>query len=220
MKGRLKDLRSMFQKHKRMNIVFGCMALALMLAAVGFNLTKDEAQIVTSDKVEIVEVKAENEGCEEMATNPLKQEKYPEVTQAVQDYYGTLTQETDFVEGYHNVKVYTKEGKYKDSYVAFARYDMKIKDIYTEVPGLGTLYIEKDEKDGKLHVDTAVEDEEIQQIVKKVVSHEDVQVLMAQIQTDYANAIASDAMLKERLEDLQSAYKNSSNDTSDGRSAE
>ena len=96
---------------------------------------------------------------------------------------------------------------------------MKIKDIYTEVPGLGTLYVEKDEKDGKLHVDTAVEDEKIQTYVKKIVSHEDVQVLMAQIQTDYANAIASDAMLRERLQDLQNAYKDSAENASDSTSA-
>lgn len=45
---------------------------------------------------------------------------------------------------YDHFKIYTKSGKYKDTYVAFVRYDMKIKDIYTEVPGLGTLYVKKD----------------------------------------------------------------------------
>lgn len=37
---------------------------------------------------------------------------------------------------YDHFKIYTKSGKYKDTYVAFVRYDMKIKDIYTEVPDL------------------------------------------------------------------------------------
>ena len=50
---------------------------------------------------------------------------------------------------YDHFKIYTKSGKYKDTYVAFVRYDMKIKDIYTEVPGLGTLYV-KNGFSGKL----------------------------------------------------------------------
>ena len=42
--------------------------------------------------------------------------------------------QSPFAEGYENLKTYTKRGKYKDTYLAFVRYDMKIKDIYTMAP--------------------------------------------------------------------------------------
>lgn len=51
---------------------------------------------------------------------------------AVKDYYTEKKADTEFVEMYDHFKIYTKSGKYKDTYVAFVRYDMKIKDIYTE----------------------------------------------------------------------------------------
>ena len=82
------------------------------------------------------------------------------MTRAVEAYTGALGDETSFVEGYENLNVYTKLGKYQDTYVAFVRYDMKIRDVYTGVPGLGTLYVTEDE-DGKCQVETQVEEDEI-----------------------------------------------------------
>lgn len=205
MEGRLKDCQGLLNKNRRANTIVGCIVLILVIAAAGLILTKDKAQKADSKDVN---VRAENEGCEEMETNKLLLDKYPKVTKAVQDYYARLAENTDFVEGYNNIQVYTKLGKYKDTYVAFARYDMKIKDIYTEVPGLGTLYIEKNKESGKMHVASKVEDEKIQAFIKKTAAHEDVKELMEGIQTDYANAVASDALLEEALKDLENASSN------------
>ena len=91
------------------------------------------------------------------------------------------------MEGYENLNVYTKLGKYQDTYVAFVRYDMKIRDVYTGVPGLGTLYVTEDE-DGKCQVETQVEEDEIHDLVQ---------------------AVQSDALLKEALLDLKQAYEDS-----------
>ena len=95
-----------------------------------------------------------------------------------------------------------------DSFVVFVRYDMKIKDIYTEVPGLGTLYVEKDSEIGEYIVDPRPEEKDIQECVSTLASHDDIESLMSQIQTDYANAVASDALLEEALQDLKEAYEN------------
>lgn len=205
MEGRLKDCQGVLNKNRRANTIVGCMVLILVIAAAGFILTKDKAQQADSKDMD---VKVENEGCEEMDTNKLLLDKYPAVTEAVHDYYARLAENTDFVESYNNIQVYTKLGKYEDTYVAFARYDMKIKDIYTEVPGLGTLYIEKNKESGKMHVASKVEDEETQEFIKKIAAHEDVKELMEGIQTDYANAVASDALLEEALKDLENASSN------------
>ena len=84
---------------------------------------------------------------------------------------------------------------------------MKIRDIYTMVPGLGTLYLEEDEQHN-FQVESKSGDEEVQEYVNDIVAHEDVQKLMLGIQKDYAEAAASDAMLAEALSDLKNAYEN------------
>ena len=185
--------------------IMSCVVLLCAAAAVGFILTEDNAQMAASVEVVVLE---ENEGYLDMESNPLLSDTYPELEDAVRKYYSERKEDTGFVEDYHNVQIYTKKGRYKDSYVVFVRYDMKIKDIYTEVPGLGTLYVEKNADSGEYQIDSAPEQEGIQELVNTLASHGDVQSLMAQIQTDYENAVASDALLAEALQDLKNAYEN------------
>lgn len=185
--------------------IMSCVVLLCAAAAVGFILTEDNAQMAASGEVVVLE---ENEGYLDMESNPLLSDTYPELEDAVRKYYSERKEDTGFVEDYHNVQIYTKKGRYKDSYVVFVRYDMKIKDIYTEVPGLGTLYVEKNADSGEYQIDSAPEQEGIPELVNTLASHGDVQSLMAQIQTDYENAVASDALLAEALQDLKNAYEN------------
>ena len=180
--------------------------LVLAVGAGGWILTKDKSQ--KAQKISLKEQKKENEGWENMADNPLLKGEYPQVTRAVEAYYSALGDETIFVEGYENLNVYTKLGKYQDTYVAFVRYDMKIRDVYTGVPGLGTLYVTEDE-DGKCQVGTQVEEDEIHDLVEAVTGHEDVQALLTETQNAYRQAVQSDALLKEALLDLKQAYEDS-----------
>lgn len=92
--------------------------------------------------------------------------------------------------------------------MVFARYDMKIKDIYTKVPGLGTLYIDVNEAE-EYQVNTAVEDEKVKDYIQVIAQHEDVQALMEETQVTYREALRSDALLLEALADLESAYEES-----------
>lgn len=149
-----------------------------------------------------------NSGCESMAENPLRLEEDPQIVGAVERYYQGLAEETTFVEGYEDLRVYTKLGKYEDTCVAFVSYGMKIKDVYTEVPGLVTLYLFKDEN-GVWQVNTEAEPEELQDYIETIAAHEDVQALLGEIQTAYQKAVESDALLQEALNDLKNAYEDS-----------
>ena len=84
---------------------------------------------------------------------------------------------------------------------------MKIKDIYTEVPGLGTLYVTKDGTSGEYRIDTETLNDEIQRYIETVAAHEDVQKLMETERLEYQRAVQSDALLQEALEDLRKAYE-------------
>lgn len=185
-------------------VILACLVLAV--GAAGWILTEDKGQ--NAQKISSEGQKAENEGCESMADNPLLSAEYPEVTAAVESYYRTLGDETSFAEGYENLQVYTKLGKYQHTYVAFVRYDMKIRDVYTRVPGLGTVYVTED-GDGKCQVETQVEDDEIKAYVDVITGHEDVQALFQETQAAYQQAVQSDALLQEALLDLKQAYEES-----------
>ena len=196
--------------YKRWGFIPILFLLVLIVGVLGFGLTGEKEKkvqktehFVSSEKVVLV-----NGGCENMQTNPLKEETNEQMIKKVEDYYTDKKAGTEFVEMYDHFKIYTKSGKYKDTYVAFVRYDMKIKDIYTEVPGLGTLYVTKDSQ-GNYQITQQVKKEEIRAYINRIAGHEDVQTLMDQTHEDYQNAVNSDALLREALDDLKRAYEDS-----------
>lgn len=221
MKKSQENLRGLLKEHRKITIWLLVLIFLGVAAVVIMCLTDDGTGYITPGNVqaeqnrirtdeEEKEALKENEGCLAMDTNPLEETEDKDIRQVVEDYYRTLAEHADFVECYNNLCIYTKLGKYQGTYIAFVRYDMKIRDIYTEVPGLGTLYLEQGQS-GAYQVVSKTDDKEIQEYVDQIVVHEDVQALMSQIQTDYANAAASDAMLAEALDDLKEAYESQTN---------
>lgn len=195
------------QERTRAGILLILFSLVFLVGAVGFNLTEEKEE--KAQKISKKKAKEENSGCEYMETNPLQSAFDQEITDAVEAYYDSLKAEKEFVESYDHMQIYTKLGKYKNTYVAFVRYDMKIRDIYTEVPGMSTVYVTKDEN-GICQVSENVEDEDITSYIQKIVQHEDVQALISETQEAYQEAVQSDALLQEALSDLKDAYENSS----------
>lgn len=185
----------------------GWLALLLLVAVtgiVGFGLTGGKAQKV--QRINQDTVRTVNPGCRTQALNPLRENAYPELTEAVQEYYRQLGTAKNFIEEYDDIRVYTKSGKYTGSYIAFIRYEMKIKDIYTTVPGLGTLYIEKNGTSGAYEIKSEP-DRELREYVSVVNSHGDVQELFTKTNEEYESAVWSDALLREALLDLKNAYE-------------
>ncbi len=219
MKERQEDLRGLLKEHRQIMTGLSVLILLSVAAVVMMCLTKDKAEHISSGEVqreqdngpaeEVVSMRLlrENLGCLAMEANPLAEASEEGLKEAVAEYYEELAGHADFVDSYNNLCIYTKLGKYKGTYITFVRYDMKIRDIYTMVPGLGTLYLEEDEQHN-FQVASKSGDEEVQEYVNDIVAHEDVQKLMLGIQKDYAEAAASDAMLAEALSDLKNAYEN------------
>lgn len=185
-----------------------CVLLAVTAVAAGTlyagekSAKDDKAQAVS---VQNEDVQTVNEGWQEAKDNPLREETDSGITKAVRKYYEERTAQSPFAEGYENLKTYTKRGKYKDTYLAFVRYDMKIKDIYTMAPGLEILYIEPDEETGELCVEEEMPDQETRETSQLLASQEDAGQLMTEVQAAYDGAVASDAILAEALSDLEEA---------------
>lgn len=181
--------------------------LILLLGAVGYVFTEEKAQNV--QKINSDKVIVRNFGNETVELNPLQEETDSEIARAVREHYTELEKKANFVENYDDVKVYTKKGQSQDSYIVFARYEMKIKDIYTKVPGLGTFYVTKEETGGTYDVSAQTEDEEVKAYISRLTAHSDVRALFNEINAEYTAAVQSDALLKEALADLKNAYEDS-----------
>lgn len=193
---------------RRKRIAAVCVVLVLAAGVAGFCLTEEkeqEAQRTGSIEAARIEIP----GCETQVLNPLRREENSDIERAVKEYYQGLKEKSDFVEAYEDIQVFAKNGKYKDTYVAFARYGMKIKDIYTKVPGLGTLYVRKDSEQGGFRVVTEELDDDTKEQIQTVAGHEDVKSLLAEIEKEYKEAVQSDALLREALADLKNAYESS-----------
>lgn len=185
-----------------------CVLLAVTAVAAGAVYRGEKAARDREEQtvpVQSEDVQTENKGWREAESNPLREETDSEITEAVRRYYEERTAQSPFAEGYENLKTYTKRGKYKDTYLAFVRYDMKIKDIYTMAPGLEILYIEPDEETGELCVEAELPDEGTRDAAQLLASQEDAGQLMAEVQAAYDQAVASDAILAEALADLEAA---------------
>ena len=154
---------------------------------------------------------------------PLEKEAYPEVTTVIQTYYTALgnkdtagiksvvdsldaTEEAKitkdpFIEDYGDVETYTVEGPSEGTYVVFARYTYKFKDIDTAVPGLSQLYVCTDE-DGKLYIATREQDQQTQEYIENTLDLQEVQELREEVEADYETALESDENLRDFIENI------------------
>lgn len=187
------------QRYWRVVTLLGVILLVLAGMMRIFFLTKEEEPQMVFAPAIIV-----NEGCEAMETNPLQKCEDDEINQAVEKYYARLAENEDYVEEYTDLAVYLKNGQYEGTYVIYVRYGMQVKDIYTLVPGLGTLYLKRNEK-GVVSINSQAGEAKLKKYINTVTQHEDVQELFQSVQEAYSEAVASDAMLAEAVKDLESA---------------
>ena len=120
---------------------------------------------------------------------------------AAQEDLIKIEKESAYIDEFDNIKVYTKPGPLTDSYVAFAYYEIKFKDISTLAPGLTTLYICPRE-DGSLYICDGDLDDNTTAYIKSVVAQDDVVDLFSMVETKYAEAIDADADLSGFMDNL------------------
>ena len=179
---------------------------------------KTEQKKESTDSEKTDEDKSEKED-----ENALEKNAYPEVNALIESFYSAwgkkdiaqmkeltdnfnATDETKvtnatYIESYENVTVYTKKGLDEDSYVVFAAYDLKFKDIATPAPGLSELYVYKNEA-GKYVIQNDDTNAEVQECIEKTRQEKDVTELIAEVEEKLNAAIASDDTLKKFEEEL------------------
>ena len=107
---------------------------------------------------------------------------------------------SQYIEGYSNVQVYTKKGMTDTSYVVFAAYDHKYVGYDTLLPGISYLYVDTKE-DGSLYIVADPNEEQLAYISEQLEDAK-VQELLNSAQASYDEKLASDEALSKYLSEL------------------
>ncbi len=161
-------------------------------------------------------------GIEVEPVNVLEENAYEDVNTVVQQYYdymsagdmeglATIVDEISdeernrilgsqgLVEGYQNIKCYTKKGMEEGSYVVFVYYELKFQRIETAAPGLSPLYVYTNEE-GNLCIMKREASEELTAYVEELAEGEDVKAVREEVKVKYEAAKAADADLAKQEE--------------------
>ena len=162
--------------------------------------------------------------------NDLLLDMYPEINNLINSYYSymaagdvegvkslvdVLTEDEQkyieslktLIEGYQNIRCYTKRGIEDNSYLVFVRYDLKFIAVDSVAPGVQGYYV-KTNADGTYYIFLDTPDEALTNFVNEIVQDEDVQQLYAEVWVEFEAAKAADEKLAEygtKLEQLKNA---------------
>lgn len=109
----------------------------------------------------------------------------------------------NMIESYDNISTYSKAGPSDGTYVVYAYYDGKIKDISTEAPSLALLYVVTNES-GSLVVGDRNASTEVADFICKATAASDVQALKNDVNQKLLEAENSDPDLKAFLDSQSS----------------
>lgn len=235
MSGKKNNFLEFFQKNKKQTLIGGGVAVVIIAAAVSIGIfagrgakpaSAGDAQIGTQA---VSGETAANTETEKTDIVPLEENAVPEVNELLQQYYqaaadgdmdtlnrlvNTYDEDTQIylekmsghIEYYQNVACYTKPGPVDGSYIVYAYYEVKFKDLDTAVPGISP-YLVYPKEDGSLYIYEGDVDESVNAYVEEVSAQDDVIDLMNRVQVVFNEAVMQDDNLNNYLaqlkEDLQ-----------------
>lgn len=103
------------------------------------------------------------------------------------------------IESYNNISIYYKQGLTENSYIVYPYYEAKISNIDQLVPSLGNIYLDTRE-DGSLYVVNPKNNEEVSAFMEASESAQDVQKLIARIESEYNSVVESNPELGEIIQ--------------------
>lgn len=235
MSGKKKSFLEFFQKNKKQTLIGGGVAVVVIAAAVSIGIfvgrgTKPASAGDAQTGMQTVSGEsAANAETEKADIVPLEENAVPEVNELLQQYYqaaadgdmdtlnalvNTYDEDTQIylekmsghIEYYQNIVCYTKPGPVDGSYIVYAYYEVKFKDLDTAVPGISP-YLVYPKEDGSLYIYEGDVDEAVNAYVEEVSAQDDVIDLMNRVQVVFNEAVMQDDNLNNYLaqlkEDLQ-----------------
>ena len=119
-----------------------------------------------------------------------------------------IQEKSNYLEGYEDINCYTKPGPEENSYVVYASYYAKFKDIDRTVCGLNTFVVCQN-SDGEYYIHDCTNDEAMREYRINVTKQDDVVELFNRVQVEYNEAVTEDeelaAFLTQLSEDLKAS---------------
>ena len=173
---------------------------------------------------------------------PLEENAYPEVNTLIEKYYQAaaagdidtinaikdyssetellqIQEKSRYLEGYEDIDCYTKPGPQENSFVVYASYYAKFRDIDRTVCGLNTFVVCRNEN-GEYYIHDCTNDETMREYRINVTKQDDVVELFNRVQVEYNEAVTEDAELAAFLTQLSEDLKASVGDALAGLETE
>ena len=142
-----------------------------------------------------------------------RQEQDIDTYSSLRSYTDSLEQakleaKSEYIEGYRNIKCYTKKGPYDNSYMVYVSYDLKLKDWDQTVPALETLVVCREEGTaedvpGRLFVYSGSFDDEVVDYIQNVTAQDDVVDLFKRVDSEYQEIMDADPDYEEYMASLK-----------------
>jgi len=218
-------------------------AITLIAIIVFFSIGKDDKkkteigttlvsnETITDESGEVVTPEA--------VTYVLEHEKYPEITELVNLYYKAtlkadtaaiakyvdnieevnmdkIKADTEYIKKYKNIECYTMTGLYDNTFVVFAYYEIKFKNIETLAPAISMLYVIRDEETGLYYIHNGVtQDAELSSYVDALMQTEDVVALFNSTNEEFNARMEADPSLKSFVEEINANAESKKNNKKD-----
>lgn len=226
-----KEIAQILRKNTKSLVIVVLAAVVLLGAGVflgamiGRGNTADETASAETQTAEAESRTEENE----VAYVPLEENAYPEINALIEQYYQAaaegdidtinsikdyseqtellqIQEKSNYLEGYEDINCYTKPGPEENSYVVYASYYAKFKDIDRTVCGLNTFVVCQN-SDGEYYIHDCTNDEAMREYRINVTKQDDVVELFNRVQVEYNEAVTEDeelaAFLTQLSEDLK-----------------
>ena len=228
-----KEIAQILRKNTKSLVIVVLAAVVLLGAGVflgamiGRGNTADETASAETQTAEAESRTEENE----VAYVPLEENAYPEINALIEQYYQAaaegdidtinsikdyseqtellqIQEKSNYLEGYEDINCYTKPGPEENSYVVYASYYAKFKDIDRTVCGLNTFVVCQN-GDGEYYIHDCTNDEAMREYRINVTKQDDVVELFNRVQVEYNEAVTEDeelaAFLTQLSEDLKAS---------------
>ncbi len=224
-----KTFLQFLKENKTVAAMLGVVAVVVIAAAVMIGLFLGKNTEQASLDVPEAETIRTQEGTETAAVVPLEEDANPKVCELINEYYQaaalgdtakiqelvhTYSQETliylekisNYIEEYRDVKCFTKAGPIENSYVVYASYETKFKDMETLVPGVSPYLVYADEG-GSYYIYEGDVDEEVNLYLEEISAQDDVVDLMNRVQVSFNEAVVEDETLNNFLANMKEDLK-------------
>ena len=228
-----KEIAQILRKNTKSLVIVVLAAVVLLGAGVflGTMIGRGNAANQTaSAETQTVETEAQSAETE-VAYVPLEENAYPEINALIERYYQAaaegdvdtinsikdyseqtellqIQEKSSYLEGYEDINCYTKPGPEENSYVVYASYYAKFKDIDRPVCGLNTFVVCRN-SDGEYYIHDCTNDETMREYRISVTKQDDVVELFNRVQVEYNEAVTEDeelaAFLTQLSEDLKAS---------------